>query len=87
MNRADVKKIVFSSTAATYGEPENIPILESDRTFPTNPYGETKLTVEKILKWSDKAYGIKYVALRYFNAAGANISGEIGGGPLLRKAI
>ena len=78
MNRAGVKKIVFSSTAATYGEPENIPILESDRTFPTNPYGETKLTVEKILKWSDKAYGIKYVALRYFNAAGAHISGEIG---------
>lgn len=78
MNRAGVKKIVFSSTAATYGEPENIPILESDRTLPTNPYGETKLTVEKILKWSDKAYGIKYVALRYFNAAGAHISGEIG---------
>ena len=78
MNRAGVKKIVFSSTAATYGEPENIPILESDRTFPTNPYVETKLTVEKILKWSDKAYGIKYVALRYFNAAGAHISGEIG---------
>lgn len=78
MNRAGVKKIVFSSTAATYGEPENIPIIESDRTFPTNPYGETKLTVEKILKWSDKAYGIKYVALRYFNAAGAHISGEIG---------
>ena len=48
MNRAGVKKIVFSSTAATYGEPENIPILESDRTFPTNPYGETKHTVEKI---------------------------------------
>ncbi|MCD7777828.1 MAG: UDP-glucose 4-epimerase GalE, partial [Clostridiales bacterium] len=64
--------------AATYGEPENIPILESDRTFPTNPYGESKLTVEKILKWSDAAYGIKYVALRYFNAAGAHISGEIG---------
>lgn len=78
MNRAGVKKIVFSSTAATYGEPENIPILESDRTLPTNPYGESKLTVEKILKWSDAAYGIKYVALRYFNAAGAHISGEIG---------
>lgn len=78
MVRAGVKKIVFSSTAATYGEPENIPILESDRTLPTNPYGESKLTVEKILKWSDAAYGIKYVALRYFNAAGAHISGEIG---------
>ncbi|SMC25860.1 UDP-galactose 4-epimerase [Clostridium acidisoli DSM 12555] len=72
------KYIVFSSTAATYGEPENTPILESDKTFPTNPYGESKLTVEKILKWSDKAYGIKYTALRYFNAAGAHINGKIG---------
>lgn len=78
MVKADVKKIVFSSTAATYGEPESIPILESDKTEPTNPYGESKLTVEKILKWSDVAYGIKYVALRYFNAAGAHISGKIG---------
>lgn len=73
-----VKNIVFSSTAATYGEPENVPILEDDRTFPTNPYGESKLTVEKILKWCDVAYGIKYTALRYFNAAGAHISGKIG---------
>lgn len=73
-----VKNIVFSSTAATYGEPENIPILESDRTRPTNPYGESKLAVEKILKWCDNAYGIKYTVLRYFNAAGAHISGKIG---------
>lgn len=73
-----VKNIVFSSTAATYGEPENVPILEDDRTFPTNPYGESKLTVEKLLKWCDVAYGIKYTALRYFNAAGAHISGKIG---------
>lgn len=73
-----VKNIVFSSTAATYGEPESIPILESDKTFPTNPYGESKLTVEKILKWCDNAYGIKYTALRYFNAAGAHESGKIG---------
>jgi UDP-glucose 4-epimerase len=73
-----VKHIVFSSTAATYGEPENIPIQENDRTFPTNPYGESKLVVEKILKWCDNAYGIKYTALRYFNAAGAHISGKIG---------
>jgi len=73
-----VKYIVFSSTAATYGEPENLPILEGDKTFPTNPYGESKLTVEKILKWCDGAYGIKYTALRYFNAAGAHISGKIG---------
>lgn len=78
MKEFGVKNIVFSSTAATYGEPENIPILESDRTLPTNPYGETKLAVEKALKWSDSAYGIKYASLRYFNAAGAHISGKIG---------
>ena len=78
MERAGVKKIVFSSTAATYGEPENDIIVESDNTNPTNPYGETKLTVEKMLKWADNAYGIKFVALRYFNAAGAHISGKIG---------
>jgi len=78
MNQYGVKKIVFSSTAATYGEPENIPILETDKTLPTNPYGETKLAVERALKWSDMAYGIKYVALRYFNAAGAHPSGKIG---------
>jgi len=78
MKEAGVKKVVFSSTAATYGEPENIPILETDRTFPTNPYGETKLSVEKALKWSDGAYGIKHVILRYFNACGAHASGNIG---------
>lgn len=78
MGEHNVKKIVFSSTAATYGEPENIPILESDKTEPTNPYGETKLSVEKMLKWADQAYGIKYVVLRYFNAAGAHKSGKIG---------
>ncbi|MFR7512114.1 MAG: NAD-dependent epimerase/dehydratase family protein, partial [Muribaculaceae bacterium] len=55
MERAGVKKIVFSSTAATYGEPENDIIVESDKTNPTNPYGETKLTVEKMLKWADNA--------------------------------
>ena len=78
MKEYGVKKIVFSSTAATYGEPENTPILETDRTMPTNPYGETKLAVEKALKWADNAYGIKYVSLRYFNAAGAHVSGVIG---------
>ncbi len=78
MNEAGIKKIVFSSTAATYGEPENIPILETDKTFPTNPYGETKLSVEKALKWASLSYGIKYVALRYFNACGAHKSGLIG---------
>jgi len=74
----DVKKIVFSSTAATYGEPENIPILEGDRTEPTNTYGETKLAMEKMMKWTDVAHGLKYVALRYFNACGAHESGLIG---------
>lgn len=78
MKRHNIKYIVFSSTAATYGEPENIPILEEDNTYPTNPYGESKLAVEKILKWCDRAYGIKYTILRYFNAAGAHISGKIG---------
>lgn len=78
MRNYNVKNIVFSSTAATYGEPDRVPIEEEDKTFPTNPYGESKLTVEKILKWCDKAYGIKYTALRYFNAAGAHVSGKIG---------
>lgn len=78
MKEHGVNKIVFSSTAATYGEPESIPILESDKNNPTNPYGETKLAVEKALKWADNAYGIKSVSLRYFNAAGAHISGKIG---------
>ena len=74
----DVNKIVFSSTAATYGEPKNIPILESDETNPTNAYGETKLCMEKMMKWADKAHGVKYISLRYFNVAGAHVSGEIG---------
>ncbi|WP_138420603.1 UDP-glucose 4-epimerase GalE [Aquibacillus sediminis] len=74
----DVKTIVFSSTAATYGEPDSIPIQESDTTVPTNPYGETKLAIEKLLKWSDQAYGLKSVCLRYFNAAGADPEGRIG---------
>ncbi|WMJ88752.1 UDP-glucose 4-epimerase GalE [Anaerocolumna sp. MB42-C2] len=74
----DVKKIVFSSTAATYGEPEKVPILETDRTEPTNAYGETKLSMEKMFKWVDKAHGLRYVSLRYFNACGAHKSGNIG---------
>ena len=74
----DVNKIVFSSTAATYGEPKNIPILESDETNPTNAYGETKLCMEKMMKWADCAHGVKYISLRYFNVAGAHESGEIG---------
>jgi len=78
MNEYGVNKIVFSSTAATYGEPENVPIVESDRTLPTNAYGETKLAMEKMMRWFDTAHGIKYVSLRYFNAAGAHESGGIG---------
>lgn len=73
-----IDKIVFSSTAATYGEPENIPILETDRTQPTNPYGETKLAMEKMFYWTSKAHGLRYVSLRYFNACGADKSGKIG---------
>ncbi|MCM3162453.1 UDP-glucose 4-epimerase GalE [Metabacillus litoralis] len=78
MTEYNVKKIVFSSTAATYGEAENIPIVENDPTVPTNPYGETKLAVEKMLKWSEQAYGLKYVVLRYFNVAGAHMEGKLG---------
>lgn len=78
MKEFGVKYVVFSSTAATYGEPERTPILETDQTIPTNPYGETKLTVEKMLRWCQEAYGIEYTVLRYFNAAGAHISGTIG---------
>ncbi|KRK65753.1 UDP-glucose 4-epimerase [Companilactobacillus tucceti DSM 20183] len=78
MRDFDVKHIIFSSTAATYGEPKQIPIKESDPTIPTNPYGESKLAMEKIIHWSEIAYGIKYVALRYFNVAGAKPDGSIG---------
>jgi UDP-glucose 4-epimerase len=72
MNEASVKKIVFSSTAAVYGEPKKQPIKETDKTQPTNPYGETKLAFEQALKWYERAYGIHYASLRYFNAAGAS---------------
>ncbi len=71
-------KIVFSSTAATYGEPEKIPIEETDRTEPTNTYGETKLSMEKMFKWTGLAHGLRFVSLRYFNACGAHVSGGIG---------
>lgn len=73
-----IDKIVFSSTAATYGEPESVPILETDRTEPTNTYGETKLSMEKMFKWTGLAHGLRYVSLRYFNACGAHVSGKIG---------
>ena len=73
-----IDKIVFSSTAATYGEPENIPICETDKTEPTNCYGETKLSMEKMFQWVGKAHGLRFVSLRYFNACGAHVSGKIG---------
>ena len=78
MVRHGVDKIVFSSTAATYGEPEKQPIEETDRTEPTNPYGASKLAIEGMLKWCGKAYGVRYAALRYFNAAGADGAAGIG---------
>jgi UDP-glucose 4-epimerase len=74
----NIDKIVFSSTAATYGEPERVPILETDRTEPTNTYGETKLSMEKMFQWTSKAHNLRYVSLRYFNACGAHKSGLIG---------
>lgn len=74
----NINKVVFSSSAAVYGEPENIPIVETDITNPTNTYGETKLAMEKMFKWFDIAHQIKYISLRYFNVAGAYVTGEIG---------
>lgn len=78
MRNAGVRHIVFSSTAATYGEPKSVPITENMPTVPTNTYGETKLTMEKMMAWCEKAFDLKYVALRYFNVAGARGTGEIG---------
>lgn len=74
----NIKNIVFSSTAATYGEPKHTPILEDDPTNPTNCYGETKKAMERMFYWTQQAHGLKYVSLRYFNACGAHISGKIG---------
>ena len=74
----NVKKIVFSSTAATYGEPKYIPIDENHPQEPINPYGQTKLMIEKIMDDYDKAYGLKSVRLRYFNVAGADSKNRIG---------
>ena len=73
-----VNKVVFSSTAATYGEPVRTPIEETDPTVPTNTYGETKLAMEKMFYWTSKAHDLNYVSLRYFNACGAHKSGKIG---------
>lgn len=73
-----VRRIIFSSTCATYGEPRELPIRESEPQSPLNPYGESKLFIERMLKWYGEAYGLQWMALRYFNAAGADPSGEIG---------
>ncbi|WP_303978534.1 UDP-glucose 4-epimerase GalE [Streptococcus danieliae] len=78
MREVGVKSIVFSSTAATYGIPEEIPIRETTPQNPINPYGESKLMMETIMKWADQAYGIKFVPLRYFNVAGAKPDGSLG---------
>ncbi|OJV66339.1 MAG: UDP-glucose 4-epimerase GalE [Clostridiales bacterium 38-18] len=78
MKEFNVDKIVFSSTAAVYGEPDQVPILEASKTDPTNPYGASKLMMENMFKWADQAHGIRYVSLRYFNVAGADETGEIG---------
>lgn len=73
-----VDKIVFSSTAAVYGEPEKIPIAEDDATVPVNPYGDSKLIMEKIMQRVSAAHGVRFVSLRYFNASGAIEDGSIG---------
>ena len=78
MRAAGVGTIVFSSTCATYGTPVRVPIDETHPQAPMNPYGESKLMVEKMLRWHGEAYGLRWIALRYFNAAGADPDGEIG---------
>ncbi len=78
MRDVGVDRIVFSSTCATYGIPSEVPISESTPQRPVNPYGESKLMVERVLEWYDQAYETKSVCLRYFNAAGADLEGEIG---------
>ena len=78
MREAGVDKIVFSSTCATYGTPAEVPIRETTPQLPVNPYGETKLAIERALRWYGEAYGLRSVSLRYFNAAGADPEGEIG---------
>src|SRR5688572_24293562 len=72
MRACEVKRLVFSSTCATYGEPDELPITENAGNHPTNPYGESKLAFERALPWYERAYGLHYVSLRYFNAAGAS---------------
>ena len=74
----NVKYFIFSSSCATYGEPETVPIFETQQQLPVNPYGRSKLMIENIIEDYDRAYGLKYVSLRYFNAAGADPDSEIG---------
>jgi UDP-arabinose 4-epimerase len=78
MREAGVNEIVFSSTCATYGIPREVPIHEAVPQLPVNPYGETKLAIERALRWYGEAYGLRWASLRYFNAAGADPDGEIG---------
>jgi UDP-arabinose 4-epimerase len=78
MREVEVNRIVFSSTCATYGLPDSVPIRETMAQVPVNPYGETKLAIERVLRWYGPAYGLRSVALRYFNAAGCDRGGEIG---------
>lgn len=78
MRETCVSEIVFSSTCATYGTPDTVPIDEAVSQNPVNPYGETKLAIERALRWYGEAYGIRSAALRYFNAVGADLEGEIG---------
>lgn len=78
MAETKVKRFVFSSSAAVYGEPSEIPVAENARLAPSNAYGETKLIVEQYIRWYDRAYGIKYSSLRYFNASGADLENDLG---------
>ncbi|NQS75388.1 MAG: UDP-glucose 4-epimerase GalE [Peptococcaceae bacterium] len=78
MVNSGVLQLVFSSTAAVYGEPVEVPISEEHPTLPTNPYGATKLAFEGAMRWYSGAYGLRYASLRYFNAAGADPAGKIG---------
>jgi len=73
-----INHIVFSSSCAVYGEPQSFPISESHVKLPVNPYGDSKLFIERVLDWYGRAYGLRWAALRYFNAAGADPSGELG---------
>lgn len=78
MSEAKVNKLIFSSTAGVYGNPERVPIKEEDQKLPENPYGESKLIVEKILDWYDRIHRLKSITIRYFNAAGATLDGSLG---------